>query len=191
MAGLNHELFLLLNAGAAPPAPVVLFAMLAAKVLIALVPLHIALVWCCGTRPMRFVALTGVLALPAALSVNAMLGLIAYTPRPFLLGLGHTLIDHRPSASFPSNHATVFFIWAATLALCGLGRLALRFGGLGLLVAWSRVYLGVHFPADMAGAAVVAALSAALSLQVMLRWGSFLLGSLERVTGRFTRLSQA
>ena len=113
------------------------------------------------------------------------------TPRPFLLGLGHTLIDHRPSASFPSNHATVFFIWATTLALCGLGRLALTFGGLGLLVAWSRVYLGVHFPADMAGAAVVAAFSAALSLQVMLRSGSFLLGSLERVTGRFVRLSQA
>ena len=33
MAGLNHELFLLLNAGAAPPAPVVLFAMLAASLL--------------------------------------------------------------------------------------------------------------------------------------------------------------
>jgi undecaprenyl-diphosphatase len=31
-------------------------------------------------------------------------------------------------------------------------------------VAWSRVYLGVHFPADMVGAAVVAAFSAALSL---------------------------
>ena len=184
MAGLNHALFLLLNAGAAPPAAVVLFAMLAAKVLIALVPLHIALVWFCGTRAMRFVALTGVVALLGALGFNALLGLVAYTPRPFLLGLGHTLIDHRPSASFPSNHATVFFVWAATLALCGLGRLALAFGGLGLLVAWSRVYLGVHFPFDMAGAAVVSAFSAALALQFMLRRGPLVLGLLERLTAR-------
>jgi len=191
MAGLNHALFLLLNAGAQPPAPVVLFAMLAAKVLIALVPLHIALIWFCGSRVMRFVALMGVLALLAALGVSALLGLLIHTPRPFLLGLGHTLIDHRPSASFPSNHATVFFAWTATLAFCGLGRLAITFGGLGLLVAWSRVYLGVHFPLDMAGAAVVSIFGAALALQIMLRRGAFILAVAERLAARFGPPSRA
>ena len=36
---------------------------------------------------------------------------------------------------------------------------------LGLPVAWARIYLGVHFPMDMVGAASVAALSAWLCLR--------------------------
>lgn len=184
MDGLNRALFLLLNAGAEPSAPVVLFAIFAAKALIALVPLHMALVWFGGTRSMRFVVLTGALALVVALGVNLLIGLVVYTPRPFLIGLGRTLIDHRPSASFPSNHATMFFAWAATLALCGLSRLAVAFTGLGLLVAWSRIYLGVHFPLDMAGAALVSVLSAVLTLQVMLCRGPAWLSALERQTAR-------
>lgn len=36
---------------------------------------------------------------------------------------------------------------------------------LGLPVAWARIYLGVHFPLDMLGAAIAAALSAWLCLR--------------------------
>ncbi|MDN4571705.1 undecaprenyl-diphosphatase, partial [Pandoraea cepalis] len=39
---------------------------------------------------------------------------------------------------------------------------------LGLLVAWARIFLGVHFPMDMVGAAVVAAVSAWLVTRQML-----------------------
>jgi len=187
----NHALFLLLNAGPEPSAPVAFLAIVAAKLLIAAAPLHIALVWFGGTRAMRFVALTGVLALAVALGLNLLIGLVAYTPRPFVIGLGHALIDHRPSASFPSNHATVLFVWAATLALCGLRRLALAFAGLGALVAWSRVYLGVHFPLDMAGAALVSGASAVLALQIMLRQGPAWLSALERLATRFAPASKA
>jgi undecaprenyl-diphosphatase len=34
---------------------------------------------------------------------------------------------------------------------------------LGVAVAWARIYVGVHFPFDMAGAALVAAFSAWLA----------------------------
>lgn len=37
---------------------------------------------------------------------------------------------------------------------------------LGILVAWARVYLGVHFPLDMAGALLVALASAGIVLPV-------------------------
>ena len=40
---------------------------------------------------------------------------------------------------------------------------------LGLPMAWARIYLGVHFPLDMVGAALVAALSAWLALREV-RW---------------------
>ena len=64
MTNLNHALFLAINAGSDnPPSAVFLSALIAAKYLIALVPLHLALVWLGGTRVLRFVALSGVLGL--------------------------------------------------------------------------------------------------------------------------------
>ena len=169
MDSLNHALFLALNAGATPPAWLVTFAIVAAKALIGLVPLHMVLVWAGGDRVLRFVVLSAGLALVLALGVNQFVGAVAYVPRPFLIGLGHTLIDHRPSSSLPSNHASVFFTYAATLAVYGRGRLAATVAGLGLVVAWARIYLGVHFPFDMAAAAVVSAVAAPAAVWILVR----------------------
>jgi undecaprenyl-diphosphatase len=185
MENLNHALFLVLNASSEPSPLVVLLAILAAKYLIVLVPLHIGLLWVGGTRSIRAVALASVLALMIALAINQAIGLVAYTPRPFLIGLGHTLIDHRPSSSFPSNHGTVFFTYAMAFAFCRVWRLAITIACLGLSVAWARIYLGVHFPADMLGAAAVSLVASFLSHRIMLRYGGVLLGGLERWFSRF------
>jgi undecaprenyl-diphosphatase len=182
--GFNHALFLALNAPANPWGPTVLLAIVAAKYLIAVVPLHIALIAAGGTRAMRFLAVTAILALALALGANQVIGAVAYTPRPFLIGLGRTLIEHRSSASFPSNHATMVFTYVAVLALFRVWRLAATFACIGLLVAWSRIYLGVHFPLDMAGAAAVSTASAFVALQVMVRYGGLWLYALEGLAGR-------
>jgi undecaprenyl-diphosphatase len=176
---LNHALFLAFNASSDPSWPVVLLAIIAAKYLVALVPLHIALVWSGGTRAMRFLAITALVALGVALAANQIIGFVAYTPRPFLIGIGHTLIDHRPSFSFPSNHGTVFFTYAIILGLFGARGLAWMVAGLGLLVAWSRIYLGVHFPFDMLGALLVSACASFASLQFMLRFCTRMFGRLD------------
>ncbi len=186
MESLNHTLFLALNASASPPAPLVLFALVAAKYLILLVPLHILLVWAGGTRAMRFLAVTSVVALSLALLLNGIMGLLVYTPRPFILGIGHTLIEHRPSASFPSNHGTVVFTYAVTLALFSVGRLALVVACMGGLVAWSRIYLGVHFPLDMLGAALVSAVVSLGSVHGMLRYGRTLFDFSDRLHSSFS-----
>jgi undecaprenyl-diphosphatase len=189
---LNHSLFLALNAGEAPWSAVVFVAIVAAKALIFLVPLHLTLIWVGGERAVRFVALSALLALIIALTVNGVVGFLAYSPRPFVIGLGHTLIDHRPNSSFPSNHATVFFAYAASLAIYGRRTLAAWFAGIGLVVAWSRIYLGIHYPGDMLGAAMVSAVAAVLSASMMMRFGPMLLerseGLYGRVTGRLARL---
>ena len=57
MDSLNHSLFLALNAGEAPCSGVVLLAVVAAKALIFLVPLHLILIWVGGERAVRFVTL--------------------------------------------------------------------------------------------------------------------------------------
>jgi undecaprenyl-diphosphatase len=150
------------------------------------------LIWVGGERAVRFVALSALLAIVIALVVNGIVGAIAYSPRPFVIGLGHTLIDHRPNSSFPSNHATVFLAYAASLAIYGRRTLAGCFAALGLVVAWSRIYLGIHYPGDMLGAAMVSVVAAVLSASVMMRLGPMILERSEALyaglTSRLARL---
>lgn len=67
------------------------------------------------------------------------------------------------TGSFPSGHATVAFACATALALA-VPRLALPLYALAALVAWSRVYVGVHYPLDvLAGAVLGVALALAIA----------------------------
>lgn len=168
MTSLHQTLFLVLNASEHPPGLLVAFALVCAKYLYYLVPLHMALVWYAGPRALRFVAIVGLLALTGALLVSGAIGFVVPTPRPFMLGIGHTLLDHRPSPAFPSNHTIVCVSWAAVLAIFGHRRLAIAIGALGLLVGWSRVYLGVHFPLDILGGTLLAVVVAFATVRLML-----------------------
>jgi undecaprenyl-diphosphatase len=183
VSDLDQALFLLINASANPPHAVVLVATLVAKYLILLVPLHLVLVWAAGTQRTRIIATTALLALALALAANGAIGLVIHNPRPFVAGIGHTFLAHRANSSFPSNHATVFFTYAAVLMVFGKDWLAVAFGVFGLLVAWSRVYLGIHYPLDMVGAAVVGALSASATVWAMRRFGRLPLVASERLHG--------
>ncbi len=68
------------------------------------------------------------------------------------------------SDSFPSGHAATSFACAALLAwLTPLPKVALF--GLAALIAFSRVYVGVHYPLDvLGGAALGLAIATALRL---------------------------
>ena len=64
----------------------------------------------------------------------------------------------------------MFFAYAAVSALFGRRGLALSVACLGLLVAWSRIYLGIHFPLDMLGAALVGPLAAVAAVPAVRRF---------------------
>lgn len=76
------------------------------------------------------------------------------------------LIENPDAFSFPSGHTAVAF--AAALALAGegdgLGALVLV---LALGIAVSRVYLGAHYPLDVAAGAVLGAVTGALAKLVV------------------------
>ena len=58
------------------------------------------------------------------------------------------------TGSFPSGHATVAFA-AATVLAFALPRLAVPLYLLAAAIAWSRVYVGVHYPLDVLAGAVL------------------------------------
>lgn len=161
---LNDRLFLALNASDQSNAVVVPVAEIAASWLIYVaVPLMLWL-WVRGSRSQRSGLIATSAGVFAGLGINQLLGLLWYEPRPFMIDLGHTLVDHASDNSFPSDHATV-------LCSLGLGLLATRtsraWGAsiwlLGLFVAWARIYVGLHFPLDMAGSFLVAIAASGLA----------------------------
>jgi len=98
-------------------------------------------------------------------------------PRPFVLGLGEQWLAKEPSASFPSSHASI--AWAISAAALWWVRHPLVIAGFllsALLVGWSRVALGVHFPSDMV-AGMVVGVFAAWATWRLTRWLARRLGS--------------
>ena len=66
----------------------------------------------------------------------------------------HALVAEPHTHSFPSGHATTSFA-CATLLAAAVPRLRVPLYVLATAIAWSRVYVGVHYPLDvLAGAAL-------------------------------------
>ena len=170
MESLNQTLFLWLNAPEHPGTLALMAAIFFAERLIWAVPLLIGIGWLRGSAGTRKTALVAAASGLLALLVNQAVGLAWSHPRPFMIGLGHTLIPHVADSSFPSDHLTLWWSVAVSFLLQrGLRRVGVALALLGLPIAWSRIYLGVHFPLDMLGAIAVASLSAVLTLHEA-RW---------------------
>lgn len=170
MEALNHALFLWLNAPEQPNTLALTLAIPLAERLIWAVPILVGIGWLCGNENTRRSMLVATASGMLGLLVNQIIGLVWTHPRPFMIGLGHTFIPHVADSSFPSDHLTLW--WAVALSFLmqqGSQRLGAILALLGVPIAWARIYLGVHFPFDMLGAAVVAALSAWLTLRAA-RW---------------------
>ena len=73
------------------------------------------------------------------------------------------------SDAFPSGHASAAFACATVLAW-GSRRLAVPAFVLAAAIAWSRVYVGVHWPLDVLGGALLGVATATLLVLVTRRW---------------------
>ncbi len=177
----NHSLFLLINGGAAAPSWEVRAAIIIAQYLIYLLPLLLVVMWLWGDRERRSQAVKATLVTALALGIGQLISLVMPHPRPFMIGLGHTWIAHAADSSFPSDHMTVFAGIGLSLLVDGVVGLAAPILITAVAVAWSRVFLGVHFPFDMVGAVAVVAMS---SLSISLFWrraGGQLMDTAERL----------
>lgn len=95
-----------------------------------------------------------------ALSISWVIGTFYYHARPFVDGLGTTLINHDPDASFPSDHTTFLISIALTLTLIKetqkLGTVLCLLATIGGL---SRVFCGVHYPFDILGSLLISSIA--------------------------------
>jgi undecaprenyl-diphosphatase len=98
----------------------------------------------------------------------------------------HTLVACPGSASLPSGHTTTAFAGAAVLVWLA-PPLAPAFATLTAAVAFSRIYVGVHYPTDVAAGALLGttvAFAAITATRALLRSGRLPFGAATPVGGR-------
>ena len=104
---------------------------------------------------------------PLAFLLDSAIKLVVRHPRPAV-----AMIALPPDFSFPSGHAVAASALYVTLALLAAGverragprRLLITSGVLvAVLVAWSRVYLGVHYLSDVVGGLMLGTAGAILA----------------------------
>jgi len=88
----------------------------------------------------------------------------------------HMLIGLKRSFSFPSSHATNMFAAAALFAMF-FPKGSRYYFGFAALVAYSRVYVGVHYPFDVFGGAL---LGVAISIFVVWIWNLLIASRYEK-----------
>lgn len=105
-----------------------------------------------------------------ALALNAVLGMAFYRDRPFVAHHVNWLIPHAKNASFPSDHATASFVIATAIWIWRK-----RDGWLWLIlaagIALSRVWTGVHYPADVIAGMIIGVVTASIVHQLVKKWG--------------------
>lgn len=102
-----------------------------------------------------------------AMLLSYIIGTLYFHPRPFVANLGTQLVEHAPDASFPSDHTTfifaISFVYLFSKSTRGLG---IWLCSLSLLAGLARVFVGVHYPFDIVGAALVGVVSSLLVIYV-------------------------
>ena len=108
-------------------------------------------------------ALYSVYSAISGLLLNFLITIFYFHPRPFMVPVGKLLIQHRPDASFPSDHTTFMLSIAFMLSYVKETKISgLILLVLGLMGGLARIFCGLHFPLDIIGSLGVGLLSSFL-----------------------------
>lgn len=149
---LNLHLFEWFNASNHAHEMTIRFAIFIANDLFYIMLLFFGFYWLRGNFAIKKQIVKAFIFTTVALLISQIISHSFYHPRPFVMEVGRTLIYHSPNGSFPSDHMLIFSTIAFSYFFSEKRSLGIILILLAWLVAWSRVYLGVHFPLDMLGA---------------------------------------
>lgn len=111
--------------------------------------------WLWGERrqvhAQRHLVVKVALAIAVSLTISWTMGQLYPHERPFAANIGYNFLHHAADNSFPSDHGTVIFTFALAFLFWHRVWSGLALMAVGIAIAWSRVYLGVHWPMDMLG----------------------------------------
>ncbi|HBV03520.1 MULTISPECIES: undecaprenyl-diphosphatase [Mammaliicoccus] len=122
----------------------------------------IIMYWFTRKRENRIMIISSMFAFVIAEVFGAIAGAIHSNNQPFVeLNNVNQLIGHAIDNSFPSDHAIEFFSICITFLLF---KKNLRYVWLAIaiLVSFSRIWVGVHYPADILVGAILGIIGAAL-----------------------------
>ncbi len=127
-----------------------------AKDLVYLIPVFLVISWFTYAKA-REASIRG--ALTGAfgwLVLTPLISHIWYRPRPVDSGLGlKEILFHRPTYSFPSDHALFAFAVASAFYFAGHKKIGITLYVAATLIALSRVVVGVHYPLDVVTGAII------------------------------------
>ncbi|MDQ7236153.1 undecaprenyl-diphosphatase [Bacillus pacificus] len=134
-----------------------------AEYMVYIFALIILVYWFTGSRKSRMMVIQAMVAFVIAEVIGKIAGKVHLNYQPFaVLPDVNKLVDHAVDNSFPSDHTILFF------SICFSFWLVRKKTGwlwliLALCVAISRIWVGVHYPFDVAIGALIGCISAVFS----------------------------
>lgn len=147
----------------------------------------VALIWILGGDKQKRVSFLMAVAFVLAIILGIVSKHVMAEPRPFeVLGNARVLLPKPTDYSYPSGHAVIVST-GAIVALIGISRkVSVPLTVEALIVSYSRVYVGVHWPADILGGWLmgsVCASSAFLLAGVLERVYNLIFSAWSRILG--------
>lgn len=155
MTSLNYELLKAINDLAGKSSVVDAIMIFATNYAVPVFAVVLLLMWFFGKEYMKktvvYSALSGVLGI----LINVLISKIYFEPRPFVTHDDlNVLVDHARDASFPSDHTTGAIALAFAIALRNK-RIGIVMMVFALITGFSRMYVGNHYPGDVAMGIVI------------------------------------
>lgn len=133
-----------------------------AEYLIYSLPLILIVLWF-WSKQAKKVALRALFSAILAWPIfSNLIGHLVNRTRPFEISGVQEILFHRPTYSFPSDHAAALFAVGFSFWFSGFRRMAFLVLGLAVVISFFRVATAIHWPSDILAGAVIGLIAAYL-----------------------------